>query len=73
MPLYHCFGLVCGVLSMLSHGGTCVFPSYTFEARPALETVQNEKYENLDSLREKTCNTVFQFTSEIYIRPPHFS
>ena len=43
VPLYQCFGNVVGTISLLYHGGTCIFPSYSFDALAAMETVQNEK------------------------------
>ena len=39
VPLYHCFGMVLGVLASLTHGATMVFPSEAFEALAVLEAV----------------------------------
>jgi fatty-acyl-CoA synthase len=43
VPLYHCFGMVMGVLGCTTHGATMVFPDEAFEARPVLETVERER------------------------------
>lgn len=43
VPLYHCFGMVLGVLACLTHGSTIVFPSEAFEPLAVLETVAAEK------------------------------
>lgn len=42
VPLYHCFGMVLGVLACVTHGATMVFPSEAFEAGAVLEAVSNE-------------------------------
>jgi fatty-acyl-CoA synthase len=43
VPLYHCFGMVLGVLASVTHGATMVFPSEAFEPRAVLEAVGEEK------------------------------
>jgi fatty-acyl-CoA synthase len=43
VPLYHCFGMVLGVLSCVTHGATMIFPSEAFEAGAALEAVSEER------------------------------
>jgi fatty-acyl-CoA synthase len=43
VPLYHCFGMVLGVLSAVTHGATMVFPAEAFEARAVLEAVSEER------------------------------
>ena len=43
VPMYHCFGMVLGVLACLTHGSTIVFPNDGFDALSVLETVQAEK------------------------------
>ncbi len=43
VPLYHCFGMVLGVLSCVTHGATMVFPSEAFEPRAVLEAVSEER------------------------------
>ena len=43
VPLYHCFGMVLGVLACLTHGSTMVFPGEGFDPLAALETVQAER------------------------------
>jgi len=43
VPLYHCFGMVLGVLASVTHGATMVFPSEAFEPRAVLEAVSEER------------------------------
>jgi len=43
VPLYHCFGMVMGVLGCVSHGATMVFPDEAFDPESVLETVQAEQ------------------------------
>jgi fatty-acyl-CoA synthase len=43
VPLYHCFGMVMGNLSCITHGATMVYPSEGFEPLAVLETVQAER------------------------------
>ena len=43
VPLYHCFGMVMGVLGCVSHGASMVFPSEAFEPAATLKAVAEEK------------------------------
>lgn len=43
VPLYHCFGMVMGVLGCVTHGATMVFPAAAFEPGAVLQTVQQER------------------------------
>lgn len=43
VPLYHCFGMVMGNLSCLTHGATMVQPGEGFDPLATLETVAEEK------------------------------
>ncbi len=43
VPLYHCFGMVMGVLGCVTHGAAMVFPGAAFEAESVLETVVEER------------------------------
>ena len=43
VPLYHCFGMVLGVLAAVTHGAASVFPGEGFDALAVLETVANER------------------------------
>jgi fatty-acyl-CoA synthase len=43
VPLYHCFGMVLGVLAAMTHGAASVFPGDGFEPLAVLETVANER------------------------------
>jgi len=42
VPLYHCFGMVLGVLACVTHGATMIFPSEAFEAGAVLKAVDEE-------------------------------
>jgi fatty-acyl-CoA synthase len=42
VPMYHCFGMVLGVLAAVTHGSAVVFPSDSFEPLAVLETVSAE-------------------------------
>ncbi|RDW95257.1 hypothetical protein BP5796_01020 [Coleophoma crateriformis] len=41
-PLFHCFGLVLGLLACLTNGATLVLPSETFDAAAVLEAAAQE-------------------------------
>jgi fatty-acyl-CoA synthase len=43
VPLYHCFGMVLGVLVCLTSGATMVFPGQAFDAGTVLRTVADER------------------------------
>lgn len=43
LPLYHCFAMVLGNLTMLAHGGTLVYPSTSFEPIAVLQAIDEEK------------------------------
>jgi fatty-acyl-CoA synthase len=43
VPLYHCFGMVMGVLGCATWGATMVFPGEAFEPKSVLEAVQAER------------------------------
>ena len=43
VPLYHCFGMVMGVLGCMTHGATMVFPDEAFDPTTVLEAVQAER------------------------------
>ena len=43
VPLYHCFGMVMGVLACVSHGATLVLPDEAFDPLSTLEAVACEK------------------------------
>ncbi|NNE83462.1 MAG: AMP-binding protein [Alphaproteobacteria bacterium] len=40
VPLYHCFGMVIGNLSCLTHGAAMVFPGEAFDPLTTLETIE---------------------------------
>lgn len=41
-PLFHCFGLVLGLMAVLTHGASVVFPAEVFDARAALRAIVAE-------------------------------
>jgi fatty-acyl-CoA synthase len=43
VPLYHCFGMVMGNLSCITHGATMIYPTPTFEPTAVLQAVELEK------------------------------
>ena len=43
VPLYHCFGMVLGNLSAITHGSTMVYPSEGFEPEAVLAAVSEER------------------------------
>jgi fatty-acyl-CoA synthase len=43
VPMYHCFGMVLGVLAAMTHGAAAVFPNDSFEPLAVLETVAVER------------------------------
>ncbi|MFK8014297.1 MAG: AMP-binding protein [Gammaproteobacteria bacterium] len=43
VPLYHCFGMVLGVLACVTRGAAMIFPSDAFDPQTTLEAVQEEK------------------------------
>ena len=43
VPLYHCFGMVLGTLTCLTHGACMVFPAESFDVASVLHTVQEER------------------------------
>ncbi len=43
VPLYHCFGMVMGVLGAVSKGATMIFPGEAFEPKSTLEALSSER------------------------------
>lgn len=43
VPLYHCFGMVMGVLGCITHGSTMVFPDEAFEPNSVLRMVERHR------------------------------
>lgn len=43
VPLYHCYGMVMGVLGCLTHGAAMIFPGEAFSAKSVLSAVQSER------------------------------
>ncbi|MCP5087741.1 MAG: AMP-binding protein [Rhodobacteraceae bacterium] len=43
VPLYHCFGMVMGVLGCITHGSCMVFPGEAFDPLETLQAVAEEK------------------------------
>lgn len=42
-PLFHCFGLVLGLLAVITHGSKIVFPGEYFDAKAVLTAVTEER------------------------------
>ncbi|KAF2220764.1 hypothetical protein BDZ85DRAFT_267108 [Elsinoe ampelina] len=42
-PLFHCFGLVLGLLAVMTHGAKVVYPSETFDPSAVLRAISAEK------------------------------
>ncbi|KAL3475510.1 hypothetical protein BJX99DRAFT_229471 [Aspergillus californicus] len=42
-PLFHCFGLVLGMLAVVTHGSKIVFPGETFDPLRTLHAISDEK------------------------------
>ncbi len=47
VPLYHCFGMVMGVLGCTTHGATMVLPAPSFEPAATLRAVADERCTSL--------------------------
>ncbi len=43
VPMYHCFGMVIGVLACVTHGAAIVFPGEGFDPLATLQTVAEER------------------------------
>ena len=43
VPMYHCFGMVLGVLAAMTHGAASIFPGEGFDPLTVLETVATER------------------------------
>ncbi|MBS0366144.1 MAG: AMP-binding protein [Proteobacteria bacterium] len=43
VPLYHCFGMVMGVLGAVTHGATMVFPAESFDPESTLAAIAEER------------------------------
>ena len=43
VPLYHCFGMVMGVLACLTHGAAMVFPGDAFDPETVLKAIEQER------------------------------
>ncbi|KFA45461.1 hypothetical protein S40293_10181 [Stachybotrys chartarum IBT 40293] len=41
-PLFHCFGLVLGLLAVLTHGGKIVYPAEVFDTNATLNAISDE-------------------------------
>jgi fatty-acyl-CoA synthase len=43
VPLFHCFGMVVGVLGSVAHGGTIVLPGESFDPAEVMRAVEQER------------------------------
>ncbi|KFY79918.1 hypothetical protein V499_01176 [Pseudogymnoascus sp. VKM F-103] len=71
-PLYHCFGLVLGLLAVMTHGACIILPSEAFDAREVLRSIENDRPTALYGVP-----TMFLAELELlsqglfYLYPPH--
>ncbi|KAM5348568.1 hypothetical protein ACJ41O_008392 [Fusarium nematophilum] len=42
-PLFHCFGLVLGLLAIVTHGGKIVYPAEVFDIQATLRAISDER------------------------------
>lgn len=42
-PLFHCFGLVLGLLAIITHGGKIVYPAEVFDIQSTLKAISDEE------------------------------
>ncbi|KIL88900.1 hypothetical protein FAVG1_08151 [Fusarium avenaceum] len=42
-PLFHCFGLVLGLLAVVTHGGKIVYPAEVFDIQATLQAISDEQ------------------------------
>ncbi|KAI2785515.1 4-coumarate-CoA ligase [Daldinia loculata] len=42
-PLFHCFGLVLGMMAVITHGAKIVYPEETFDAAAVLRAISDER------------------------------
>ncbi|KAB5578073.1 long-chain fatty-acid-CoA ligase-like protein [Coniochaeta sp. 2T2.1] len=42
-PLFHCFGLVLGLMAVITHGGKIVYPAEVFDAKATLAAIVDEQ------------------------------
>ncbi|KAK7414734.1 hypothetical protein QQX98_006418 [Neonectria punicea] len=42
-PLFHCFGLVLGLLAVVTHGGKIVYPAEVFDISATLQAISDER------------------------------
>jgi fatty-acyl-CoA synthase len=43
VPMYHCFGMVLGVLACLTHGAAMILPAPVFDAGATLDAIESER------------------------------
>jgi long-chain acyl-CoA synthetase len=42
-PLFHCFGLVLGLMAIITHGGKIVYPAEVFDTKATLAAIEDEQ------------------------------
>ena len=47
VPFYHCFGMVLGIMAIVTHGACIVIPGEFFDPEQVLQTVENERCTSL--------------------------
>lgn len=66
-PLFHCFGLVLGLLAVITHGAKIVYPGEVFEADAALRAISDESCTAVHGV-PAMFDTMFNLTP-----PPNFN
>jgi len=66
VPLYHCFGMVLGVLVCVSHGAAMIFPGAAFDPLDTLKTVQGERCTALHGVPTMFVTQLAESTFEQY-------
>ena len=65
-PLFHCFGLVLGLLATITHGAKIVYPAEVFDAQATLKALTSERCTALHGVPA-------MFDSLFQVAPPDFS
>jgi acyl-CoA synthetase (AMP-forming)/AMP-acid ligase II len=67
-PLFHCFGLVLGLLACISYGAKVVFPAETFDARATLRAIETESCTALHGV-PAMFDSLFSISNRLKVKP----
>jgi acyl-CoA synthetase (AMP-forming)/AMP-acid ligase II len=67
-PLFHCFGLVLGLLACISYGAKVVYPAETFDARATLRALETEQCSVLHGV-PAMFDSLFSISNRLAVRP----